>query len=230
MTNRTLLLCVCLLVVLAGLATWMRALFPERIDLPFDTGSTIMAAEFAQTPEEFSAVIGSDRRYAGALKTQQYLDFPFIAGYVALFVLLGLTLKTYDVPGARWLAWAAIVAAVVAGICDILENITILQALSSSAVMLQTRRYSIPKWGFAFLAVFIEAGVFFFWPRLGLWWRLGAAAAGFLWLVTGSSGVLFAALASVTDIPWSASWMTWGLTAALLFMGAILVRDRLRKA
>ena len=230
MTNRThILLCVCLLVVLAGLGVGMRALFPERIDLPFDTTSTILAAEFSETPEEFGAVIGVDRRYAESLKLQQYLDFPFIVCYVALFALLAYAMRAYDVPAARWVAWLAIGAAVAAGVFDILENLTILRGISSTAQLLHIRRYSLPKWGLAFLVMFLESGVFFFWPRLNPWFRLGAVVTGGLWLAAGASGLLFASLASVIDIPWSVAWLSWGIGAALVFLAAIAVRDRLNK-
>jgi hypothetical protein len=231
MTNRThILLCVCLLALLAGLGFAMRAQFPDRIDLPFDTGSTILAAEFARTPEEVNAVIGSDRRYAKPLETQQYLDFPFIAGYVALFIILALALKKYDIPGARWVAWISIAGAVAAGGCDIAENIAILKALNTTAAISQARLFSLPKWGLVFLVMIFESAVFFFWPRLGLWWRLAAIITGGLWLVAGASGALFASLASVTDIPWSVNWISWAMGTTLAFLLAITIRDRLGKA
>jgi hypothetical protein len=229
-TRARILLCICLLVVLAVLAGVMQAQFPKRIDLPFDTPSTILAAEFIESPEELNAVLGSDRRWAEPLKTQQYVDYPFIACYVALFVLLGLTLTTYDVPAARWLGWLAIAAAVVAGVCDVMENLTILKAMSSTYAPVQVRQYSLPKWGLVFFAMFIESGVFFFWPKLGLWWRAAAIVTGCLWLVAGSSGTLFASLSAASDIPWSVSWMQWAIAATLAFLIAIAVRDFRRAA
>jgi hypothetical protein len=231
MTNRThILLCICLLALLAGLGFAMRAQFPDRIDLPFDTGSTILAAEFAQTPEEVNAVIGTDRRYAKPLEIQQYLDFPFIAGYVALFIVLALILKKYDVPGARWMAWISIAGAVAAGGCDIAENFAILKAINTTAAVSQARLFSLPKWGLVFLVMIMESAVFIFWPRLRLWWRLAAIITGGLWLVAGTSGALFASLASLTDIPWSVNWMSWAMGTTLAFLLAIAIRDRFGKA
>jgi hypothetical protein len=210
-----------LLIALAILGALIRSQVPPRIDLPFETTSTMMAAEFASAPDEINAVLGSDRRYAKPLQFQQYLDFPFIVCYVALFILIALALKNYDVPGARWLAYIAIAGAVLAGLFDIAENISILKtagtpAMNTSAV----RWFSIPKWSLAFLVMAIESIVFFFWPRLNLWWRLAACVVGGLLLFVGASGLLFSALMSLSDIAWTAEWMSWALVAIILFLAA----------
>lgn len=213
-----------LLLALAILGFIIHRQIGPRIDLPFETTSTMLAAEFASTPDEIIAVIGSDRRYSKPLATQQYLDFAFIAGYVALFILIALALRTYDVPGARWLAYIAIVCAVAAGACDIGENLSILKtagtpAMNTSAV----RWFSIPKWSLVFLVMAIESIVFLFWPRLKLWWRMAACVVGGLLLFVGASGLLFAALMSFSDIAWTSEWMSWAMLAMLLFLGARLV-------
>ncbi len=222
MNNRThLWIAVGLLLVLAVLGFVMRTQIPPRIDLPFETQSTILAAEFASTPEEIIAVLGSDRRYSKPIETQVYLDFPFIACYVALFVLIAISLKTYDVPGARWLAYISIVAAVAAGLCDIGENLSILKTAGVPATNTSiVRWFSIPKWSLVFLVVTIESVVFFFWPRLNLWWRLAACVVGIFLLFVGASGLLFSSLLALSDIAWSAEWMGWGISLMLLFLAA----------
>lgn len=182
-------------------------------------------------PDEIIAVLGSDHRHADAIRTQQYLDFPFIVCYVSLFVLIALALRDYDVPAARWLSWLAIVAAILAGLFDIGENISILRTLSvPNAITSNVRWFSLPKWGLVFLVLAVESIVFFFWPRLTLWWRLGAVVVGSLFLFVGGSGLLFSMLASVPDIAWSAQWMTWAMISLLLFLAAVLIRPRLSKA
>lgn len=228
MTNRTHIVIVLgLLVVLAVLAFAMQRLIPPRIDLPFETSSTILAAEFASLPDEIVAVLGSVRTYADPLKTAQYLDFPFIACYVALFIFLGLALRKYDIPAARGVAWTAIVCAVLAGAFDIAENVTILRTIANPvALTSHVRWFSMPKWGLAFFTMLVESIVFLFWPRLTLWWRLAAVLLGLFFMFVGAAGVLFTLLASVPDIGWSASLMAWAMGFLLVFMAGMLVRLR----
>ena len=225
MSNRIhLWIALVLLIALAILGALIRRQIVPRIDLPFETTSTMMAAEFASTPDEIIAVLGADRRYAKPLETQQYLDFPFIACYVALFILIALPLRNYDVPGARWLAYAAIVSTILAGLSDIGENISILKTAGTPAMNTSiVRWFSIPKWSLVFLVLVIESVVFLFWPRLTLWWRISACVVGGLLLFIGASGLLFAALMSLNDIAWTAEWMSWAIVALILFLAARLV-------
>lgn len=206
----------------------MNRQIPPRIDLPFETGSTVLAAEFASMPDEILNVLGGDRRYAQPLRIVQYLDFGFIVYYVVLFVLIGAALRQYDVPGARWLSLIAIVAAIAAGVLDIAENITILRTISNPAPTTSpVRWFSVPKWTLAFLTMLLESGAFFFWPRLTLWWRIAAVVVGGLFLFAGASGLLFSLLVSVSDIAWTVEWMSVAVLALTIFMAAMLVR-RLR--
>jgi hypothetical protein len=223
MDNRThIRIALGLLVVLTILGAIMSRQIPPRIDLPFETTSTNLAAEFASSPEDINSVVGSDRKYARPLQLQQYLDFPFIACYVALFIVIGLGLRHYDVPGARWLAWIAMACAVLAGLFDIGENIAILKTATTPATYKSAVRwFSVPKWSLVFLVMIIESTVFLFWPRLKLWWRLAAAVVGGLFLFVGASGLLFSALVSISDITWSAEWIPWALTALILFFIAL---------
>ncbi len=230
--NRNRLIIITVLSLLLGLLAFvMRQQSPARIDLPYDINSGGLAAEFATTPIEINEVMGSDRRYTASISQQQYLDFPFIACYVALFVVLGLALRTYDVPGASVLAWIAIVCAIAGGLCDIAENVTILKTMATpSALSSNVRWFSVPKWALAFLVMFIESAVFFFWPRLKLWWRIAAVIVGGLFLFAGASGLLFSLLVSIPDIAWSAAWMSYALFALLLFAAARLVLPGLARA
>lgn len=229
MKNRThILLALGLLMALAVLGAIMRAQIPPRLDLPLDLQSTALASEFVSSPDEIASIVGSDHRYAKPLEQQQYIDFAFILCYVALFVLFALTLSRYDVPGARVLAWTALVCAVAAGAFDFAENFAILKYLHTpSASSTGVRSFSVPKWALAFFVLAIESVVFFFWPTKGLWWRAAAIGVGALALFAGGSGVLFSLLVSVPDIAWSAEWMTWAMAAMLAFLAAILIRSSL---
>jgi hypothetical protein len=223
--RRHIFLAIALLIFLAVLGAIMSRQIPSRIDLPFELSSTSMAAEFAATPMEVNEVISADRAYVQPLKQQQYLDFISIPAYVALLVILGLALRTYEIPGARWLAWIAVVCAILAGLCDIAENVTILKVISlPTPLSSKVRWFSLPKWTLVFLVMTIESLLFFFWPALKLWWRIAAVIVGALFLFVGSSGLLFSLLVSITDIAWSASWMVWAFSALLLFLIALVIR------
>lgn len=228
MTNRVHIAAVVgLLIVLALLGYFMNNLIPNRTDLPYDTGSTILAAEFATMPDEIVAVLGTAHNYAAPLKEAQYIDFAFIACYVAAFVLMGWALRNYDIPGPRGAAWTAVICAVLAGVFDVLENMAVLRTIANPATLhSNVRWFSLPKWGLVFFTMFVESLLFLFWPRLKLWWRLAAVVVGLLFLFVGASGVLFTLLTSVDGISWSADWMTAALIGTLVFMAAMLVRLR----
>jgi hypothetical protein len=222
MKDRKQILIACaLLIVLAVLGTVMRSRSTARIDLPFDLQSTGVAAEFASTPEEVISVFGADRRYSKEIVEQQYLDFAFIACYVALFVVLGRALRDYDLPAPKAFAWIVVGLALAAGLFDIAEDIAILKIASAgSPTISNVRMFSLPKWGLVFTVVLLESAVFFFWPKLKLWWRLAAAVVGFLLLFAGAAGLLFTLLVAIPDIIWAAGILSWGLVAMLLFLAA----------
>ncbi len=223
--RRYILLTIGLLILTAVLGMIMRQQIPPRIDLPFELTSTAMAIEFASTPIEVNEVISADRSYAPAVRQQQWLDFAFIPAYVAVLVILGLTLKNYDVPAARSLAWIAVAGALIAGVCDLAENITIIKIVSSpTPLSSNVRWFSVPKWALVSLTVTIESLLFFFWPGLKLWWRIAAAIVGGLFLFAGASGLLFSLLVSVPDIAWAAEWMNWAFASLLLFLIACVIR------
>ena len=228
MANRThIVIVVGLLIVLAVLGFIMQRLIPPRIDLPFETTSTVFAAEFASLPDEIAAMLGTGRTYADPLKLAQYLDFPFIVCYVALFVVLGLAVRKYDVPAAHGVAWTAVVCAVAAGAFDIAENVTILRTIANPvALTSHVRWFSLPKWGLAFFVMLVESIVFLFWPKLRLWWRLASVLVGLFFLFVGAAGVLFTLLGSAPDIGWTADLMAWAMGLLLVFMAAMLVRLR----
>ncbi len=216
---------IALLVVLGVLGTLINREIPPRIDLPFELTSTALAAQFASTPMEVNEVISADRSYAQAVKRQQWLDFGFIPAYVAVLVILGLALKSYDVPGARWLAWVAVFCAVAAGLCDVAENITIMKVVSSPTPLSSSVRwFSLPKWTLVFLVLTIESLLFFFWPALKLVGRISAVIVGGLFLFAGSSGLLFSMLVSIPDIAWSANWIPWAFAALFLFLLTLVIR------
>jgi hypothetical protein len=225
------MIAITLCIALAVLATIMGRQIPPRIDLPFDVSSTTLAAEFTQTPDEINAVYGAAHRWAPEIKTIQYIDFAFIPCYVALFALLGWTLRRYDVPGATALSWMCIIGAIAAGVFDVLENISILaMANRPNVVESHVRTYSLPKWGLAFLVLALESVLFFFWPKLKLWWRLAAVVIGFGFLVSGALGLLFTFLLAIQDLGDAAQWMAWSIGGAMLFFIAFLLIKKPRTA
>lgn len=231
MSNRKhILLAIALLIVLGALGAIMRSQIPPRIDLPFDLQSTTLAAEFAHLPQDVSAVFGSGHGYGPAIVRQQYWDFAFIPCYVGLFIILALALRSYDVPAPRTLAWTGVACSVVAGALDVAENIAIIAVANNANVITSgVRRFSMPKWGLVFAASIVVSAVFLFWPRLRLPWRIAAAAVGALFALAGAGGLLFTLLGSIHDIAGSAEWLTWALTAALVFLSAVAVLQRPRK-
>jgi hypothetical protein len=228
MTNRTHIWIVLgLLIALALLGGIMQRMIPPRIDLPFETQSTILAAEFASMPDEIVTVLGATRNYAEPLKRAQYLDFPFIVCYVALFVLLGLALRNYDIPTPRGLSWTVIVCSVLAGIFDIAENVTILRTIANPvAFNSHVRWFSLPKWGLVFFVMMLLSILFLFWPRLVMWWRLAAVSLGLFFMFVGGAGLLFTFLTSVGDIGWAANLMGWAMGSLLVFMAGMGIRLR----
>jgi hypothetical protein len=229
MSRQHTLIAIGLLIVLAALAFIMNNQIPPRIDLPYDLQSTTLAIEFASRPDDIAQVLGYDRRYVPDIVHQQYWDFVFIPCYVALFVVLGLGLRAYPGAGARRLSIVAIALAVIAGVFDICENITILRvAHVATPLSSRVRWFSMPKWGLVVAVMLLESALFFFWPKLAGWWRAAAIAVGALFAFAGAAGLLFTLLASFSDIEWSTAWMTGALVALLAFLIAIEIRRRLR--
>jgi hypothetical protein len=229
--RKHILITIGLLIVLAILGDIMRRQIPPRIELPFDTQSTMLAAEFMRGPEEVNGVFGSGHRYARDIQQQQYVDFAFIPCYVALFAMLGLTLRHYDLPAARTLAWTTVALAVAAGALDVAENLSILSvAANPNSFSANVRWFSVPKWLLVFLLMTITSAVLFFWPGLKLAWRLAAITVGGLFLFAGASGLLFTSLVSVRDIEFSARWMGYAFTGLLVFLLAILLFGQRRRA
>jgi hypothetical protein len=219
--RKHILLAIALLIVLAVLGVIMQRQIPPRLDLPFDTTSSILAVEFVQLPEEVNAVLGGEHRYAPEIRRAQYLDFVFIPCYVALFAITGLALRRYDIPAPNAAAWSAVICAVAAGALDIAENIEILKlAASPNAVGSHVRWFSLPKWGLVFLTMLIDSTVFFFWPKLDMWWRFAAVVVGGLFLFAGGAGLLFTLLVSIKDIASATEYMTFAFVAMLLFLCA----------
>jgi hypothetical protein len=228
--RKHILLTIILLIILAALGEAMRRQIPPRLELPFNTQSTVLAAEFMKGPEEVNAVFGAEHRYADALKRVQYLDFVFIPCYVAVFALLGLALRNYDLPAAAWVAWTTVALAIAAGALDVAENLAILTtAANPSAIGSNVRWFSVPKWIIVFALMLIQSSVLFFWPGLRLAWRIAAIAVGAVFLFAGASGVLFASLVSVRDIEFSARWMAYAFTGLLIFLAAIYLRGERKR-
>jgi hypothetical protein len=125
-----------------------------------------------------------------AMRTKQYEDFGFIAGYLCLFLALSVLLaRSY--PGLRAIAIIAALSGAGAAIFDVMENLAILRIVDVKIV--DTTQYmvdaihhaSLAKWTLAFIALGLLSTYFL---RHRNWFAklVGGidAAAGFIGLVS----------------------------------------------
>ena len=167
-----------------------------------DRGQLGIAVELARDQPDFDQMVGLPAAGPGStsartrtwLGRQQFLDFLFIALYVALFWLLGEVEKAAGFPVAWLLGTAAQAAIVCAGLCDVLEDIAILRALAGSPETLPIRTFGLPKWGLFFLAALLLSAWFFhfsFHPlAAGAAGGLDRSLAGLIGLLLAAGGLL----------------------------------------
>jgi len=159
---------VALAVVMARISTCLRPAPKAELHGLGDTQLGI-AVELARDQPDFDQMVGLPAAGPGStsistrswLRRQQFLDFLFIALYVALFWLLGGVEKSAGFPVAWLLGTAAQAAIVCAGLCDVLEDVAILRALAGSPKTLPIRTFGLPKWGLFFLAALLLSAWFF---------------------------------------------------------------------
>jgi hypothetical protein len=87
----------------------------------------------AETPARAAEILKSwdaRKRLGAAVKNIRW-DFGFIAAYVALLVYASWRLRSALSGWWRKASWLALVAAVVAGVCDVVENVGILGLLTA---------------------------------------------------------------------------------------------------
>jgi hypothetical protein len=131
----------------------------------------VLAMEVVRDVPEADAILGDapspDRE---VMRIKQFIDFAFIAGYAALFVLMSLLLR----PQGPGLAIVAAALGVLAAIFDIAENLGILRVLDvdlshTTQAMLNAILYpSLLKWTLASLALGLMGALAWRTGRVGL--------------------------------------------------------------
>jgi hypothetical protein len=115
--------CIVFLVVLSGRPSFTNASLPVR-----GIADPVVALQMARNADEVEAIMGeapsADRE---VMRVKQYVDFPLIAGYLALALLIaGALARTRH----RRLALAMGSVAVLAALADILENLGTLRVVN----------------------------------------------------------------------------------------------------
>jgi hypothetical protein len=147
-------LCLVVLAVLSGKPAFTNASQPPR-----GIRDPMIALQMARDIGEVDAILGEspgpDRE---AMRLKQYIDFAFIASYVALFAAMGAALARRS----RW-GWLVAVSGVAMGVPDVLENIAILRLLpvdlgnTTQAMIDAIRQASVIKWSCASVAMVVLA-------------------------------------------------------------------------
>ena len=193
-----------------------------------------IAVELSRGREDFVQMVGSpskDGDSIGArnrfwLRLQQFLDFPFIALYLALFWILGGVEISAGFPGALFLGVAVRVAIVFAAAFDVLEDIAILGAIRDDAYAQPIRGFGLPKWGFFFLAVLLVSVLFFYLcfhsDAAGGLDRALAALTGLLLAAGGLLGLAAVIRGRDVFIGWASSYGVAPATVALLALLILL--------
>jgi hypothetical protein len=227
-----------LALVMAGISTRLKPAPKRNLHGLGDTQLGI-AVELVRDQADFDQMVGLPAAGPGStstptrtwLRRQQFLDFLFIALYVALFWLLGGVEKSAGFPVARLLGTAAQAAIVCAGLCDVLEDVAILRALAGSPETLPIRTFGLPKWGLFFLAALLLSAWFFRFSFHPLAAGAASAPSGLDRALAGLIGLLLAAgsllgLAGVlrgsgAPIPQA---MSYGIVPAIVVLFILMVR------
>jgi len=146
----------------------------------------VLALQMAHNLDDVDAILGDapspDRE---VMRIKQYEDFGFIAGYAALYVLLGALLwRTHKI-----LAIAAAGLGIAAAILDVAENFAILRlcdvslAQTTQALIDAVHRRALAKWACGFLSLGLFP-IYFFEGRRKL-----ARAAGSFYLAASIAGL-----------------------------------------
>lgn len=204
------LACVVMIVLLNGKPAFSNNAVPPR-----GIQNPVVALEVARDVKEVDSILGDapspDRE---AMRLKQYVDFAFIACYVALYIALAMLFF----PRARLMAATAAASGVAASVFDVRENLAILRILdvplnqTTQAMVDAIRSAALSKWTLAFFTTALFAALFVA-DRRKMWRAIGvvnllAAALGFYGLYDNSFLV----------------WASVLLGAGLILMIAALVR------
>jgi hypothetical protein len=156
-TQALAVLCLAILAVLAGKPSFTNASQPPR-----GIRDPMIALQMARDVAEVDAILGEspgpDRE---AMRLKQYIDFAFIASYVALLGAMGAALAKRS----RW-GWLVAVSGVAMGVPDVFENLAILRLLpvdlsgTTQAMIDAIRQASVVKWSCASAAMVVLALVY----------------------------------------------------------------------
>ena len=206
------LLCVVMMVLLAGKPAFSNASRPPR-----GITDPVLALQMARNVEEVDAILSEapspDRE---AMRIKQRLDFGFIACYVALYLALSARLAR-SFQWGRVPAIAAGLCGVAAGVFDMMENLAILNILdvklsqTTQAMVSAIHRPSLAKWTLAFAAIGLLSSYFLAQPR----WTMRMVGA----LFVATAAVGFYGLHDNQFLMWAGYLMLAGLgaVAAALF-------------
>jgi hypothetical protein len=147
----------------------------------------VLALQMAHDLNDVDAVLGeapsADRE---VMRTKQYEDFGFIAGYACLYLALS-RLLARKYPHARSIAIIAAIAGVGAAAFDVIENFAILRivdvklAATTQTMIDAVHQPAMIKWALGFIALGLLS-TYFLWDRRRTAKVVGAidAAAGIL--------------------------------------------------
>jgi hypothetical protein len=152
--------------------------------LPGGFRSPVLAAEFVRSAADIAAIRAG---YRDVVLPSLTIDYVFIGGYAALFLLLAALLARRSGRAFALAAAAAGLCAVVAAGADVVENLRIHAALTTGQGSAQEIFIAaVAKWGLVFAALALLAPLFL---RRRDW----IAALGVFWIVVAALG--FVALA-----------------------------------
>lgn len=165
------LACLVAVVIVSGKPSFSNASLPPR-----GIADPVVALQVARNVKEVDAILGEapgpDRE---AMRLKQYLDFPFIACYAALYIALTILFFSRT----RILAAAAGACGIAAAVFDVRENVAILRivdvplARTSQAMVDAIRTAGLTKWTLAFAAAALF-GALFLTARNKIWRAIGA--------------------------------------------------------
>jgi hypothetical protein len=160
--------CIAMLVLMFARPSFTSASKPQH-GIP----DPVLALQMAHDISDVDAVLGeapsADRE---VMRTKQYEDFGFIAGYACLYVAISLLLaRIYSTNRRmRWIAGVAAIAGLAAAVLDCIENFAILRILDVKvAATTQPMIYAIHhaamfKWACGFIALGLLS-TYFLWDR-----------------------------------------------------------------
>jgi hypothetical protein len=143
-----------------------------------------------------------------ALRLMQYWDFPFIAGYVTLFVVIARRARLLGYTPLKLIAYTAALTAIAAGCLDIVEDAAILHAVGAGSVgRFPIQVYGWWKWKMVFITMLLESSVFFAWTSLPTMGRILALLTGAGFFVVSLLGIQSTLLRCDASLELDSEWV-----------------------